>query len=217
MIDFEKLHDYRENNRIEAKKAVGGLPHSIWETYSAFANTLGGIILLGVEEQKDGSFHTAKLPDAGALVEDFFALLADTRVVNRCILSEGDVTIEESEGKEIVAIRVPRVRRDQRPIFIGGNPMTGSYFRDGEGDHRIPKEEVLRMMAEAALPFSHAPDERFADMREIIVFLTEGISGTLSDISLHIEKSEAQTQALLQLLMEKEVIACDKGRYRLMA
>ena len=75
MIDFSKIEQYRENNRIEAKKALGGLPKSIWETYSAFANTHGGIILLGVEEWADKSLHTVDLPDPDRLIKEFWDIV----------------------------------------------------------------------------------------------------------------------------------------------
>lgn len=72
MIDFSRIEQYRENNCIEAKKALGGLPKSIWETYSAFANTHGGIILLGVEERADKSLHTVDLHDPDKLIKEFW-------------------------------------------------------------------------------------------------------------------------------------------------
>ena len=79
MIDFNNLEKYRENNRIEAKKATGGLPRSIWETYSAFANTLGGIILLGVEERPDKTLHTVDLPDPDRLIKEFWDIVNSRR------------------------------------------------------------------------------------------------------------------------------------------
>ena len=33
-IELKNLANYREGNRLEAKKATKGLPNSIWETYS---------------------------------------------------------------------------------------------------------------------------------------------------------------------------------------
>ena len=151
MIDFSNIEKYKENNRIEAKKALGGLPHSIWETYSAFANTLGGIILLGVEEREDKSLHPIDLPDPELLIEDFWEIANDPRKVSVNILLEKDVTVEQINGKRIVAIRVPRARRSDKPVFVEGDPFSGSYRRNGEGDYRCTKEDVHAMLRDAAI------------------------------------------------------------------
>ena len=109
------LEEYREDNRIEAKRAQGGLPQSLWETYSAFANTLGGVILLGVaEDKRDGSLYSVPLFDPEELVE--------------------------------VAIFVPRAPAKDRPVYIGQDPYTGTYYRRGEGDYRCPRREVEAML-----------------------------------------------------------------------
>ena len=108
MIDLTKMGNYRENNRIEAKRALGGLPESIWETYSAFANTLGGIILLGVEEHPDKSLHPIDIAYPEEMVADLFEGLNDKKLVSANILTEDDVTVETAEGKHIIVVRVPR-------------------------------------------------------------------------------------------------------------
>ena len=66
-FDIKKFEQYRENNCLEVKKAGGGLPNSLWDTYSAMANCYGGIILLGVAENEDGSFSTTGLRDVEKL------------------------------------------------------------------------------------------------------------------------------------------------------
>ena len=151
MIDFTNIEKYKENNRIEAKRAIGGLPHSIWETYSAFANTLGGIILLGVEEHADKSLHPVDLPAPKNLIKEFWDIVNNVNKVSANILSDRDVTIEYIDGKHIVAIRVPRAHRSDKPVYIDGNPISGSYRRNGEGDYKCTKEEVQAMMRDAAI------------------------------------------------------------------
>ena len=146
MLDFANLEIYRENNRIEAKKAQGGLPHSIWETYSAFANSFGGILLLGVVEGADKRFVYVPLPSPERLVSEFWEMINDRTKVSANILSEQDVQIVESGGNRIVVIQIPRAGRHERPVYIGTDPFSGSYFRDGEGDYRCSPDEVRSML-----------------------------------------------------------------------
>ena len=97
VIDLNNIEKYRENNRIEAKKATGGLPKSLWETYSSFANTLGGIILLGVEEYRDKSLHPVNLPDPDELIEEFWEIANDIQKVSTNILSYDDIYVQKIE------------------------------------------------------------------------------------------------------------------------
>ncbi len=150
MIDLQNLGKYRENNRIEAKKAVGGLPHSIWETYSAFANTLGGIILLGVEEYPDKSLHAVDLPDPDRLIKDFWDLVNNAQKASVNVLSSKDISVETVDGNRIVVINVPRADRSYKPVYIDGNPLN-SYRRNGEGDYRCTDEELKAMYRDASV------------------------------------------------------------------
>ncbi len=150
-MNFAQLEKYSENNRIEAKRATGGFPQSVWETYSAFANTLGGIILLGVKEGKDYSLHAVDLPDAEGLANEFWRLVNEKRTVSANILSREQVAVEEVDGKKIVVVTVPRASRREKPIYVGLSPLDGSYRRSGEGDYKCTPDEVQEMLKESRM------------------------------------------------------------------
>ena len=42
ILELDRIEEYRENNMLEAKAAQGGMPDTLWDSYSAFANTDGG-------------------------------------------------------------------------------------------------------------------------------------------------------------------------------
>ena len=58
MQELKKLIYQGEKVDIECKKAEKSVPKSAYESYSAFANTKGGYIILGVRENKDWSEGT---------------------------------------------------------------------------------------------------------------------------------------------------------------
>lgn len=52
MQELEQLIYKGEKVDIECKEAESNVPRSAYESYSAFANTKGGYIILGVKEDK---------------------------------------------------------------------------------------------------------------------------------------------------------------------
>jgi len=146
MIDFDKLGSYKENNKLEAKKAVGGLPQSIWQTYSAFANTDGGLILLGVDENPDKTLNIVGLPNPERQISDFWNTVNNPQKVNFNILFDRHVRIAEIDGKKIVVIEVPRADRTLKPIYLNEKPYNETYRRNGEGDYHCSREMVQAMI-----------------------------------------------------------------------
>lgn len=68
--EIKRLVAKSEDAAVEFKRARGGVPADIWPSYSSFANTDGGVIILGVRE-KDGKREIEGL----ANTETFFSLV----------------------------------------------------------------------------------------------------------------------------------------------
>ena len=140
---------YIEDNRLEIKKAEGGIPKSIWETYSAFANTDGGLIVLGLEEIEKNSYKPVKI-DINKIKNDLWDTLNNKTKVSINLLNEKDVSTEIVDEYEVLLIRIPRAERKAKPVFINSDMLNGTYKRNFEGDYHCSKDEISTMIAEAS-------------------------------------------------------------------
>jgi ATP-dependent DNA helicase RecG len=137
-----------EDQDIEFKAAQGGLPKSVWESVSAFANTAGGTIVLGVKEC-DGGFEIVGIRKPQPLFKDFWDTHNNPQKLNYPVCRDADVSTLTIEDRTLICIQIPQVSRQQRPIYINGNPMGGTFKRNFEGDYRISDAQVKQMLRDA--------------------------------------------------------------------
>ena len=147
-FDISQFDKYREDNRREVKKANGGLPVSLWDTYSSFANCYGGVIILGIKEEKDGSWRTTGLQNESKLRKDFWDTINNPKKVNLNLLTDDDIeTYTIGERKDVImVIYVPMAKREQKPIYINNDIFNGTFRRNYEGDYHCTRLQVKAML-----------------------------------------------------------------------
>lgn len=120
MIDIASVIDKKERVNIEVKSAQGGIPKSVWETYSSFANTSGGVIILGIAENAETKELVPQgVNNARQLISDIWSTLNNNTKVNINILLDRHVYSLEYNGDEYVVIEVPRADRREKPVYVG--------------------------------------------------------------------------------------------------
>ena len=153
VTDIKVLLKVGERISFECKKAENNILKSVWETYSSFANTIGGIIVLGITENikfvgEANHFEITGVNHPQKLRKEFFDTLNSNKV-NRNILTDTDVEIIDYEGVSLMCITVPQADYRQRPIYINGNMMNGAFKRNYEGDYHCTEEDVKAMIRDA--------------------------------------------------------------------
>lgn len=136
-----------ESLEVEYKAALGGVPKNLWETVSAFANTAGGWILLGVAND----LTVQGLNNSDAIRQDLVNALRNPQKISRDPCGVKGISIEDIDGAKIVAMHIRAAPSREKPVYINGNPYQGTFVRRNEGDYRCTKHEVDRMIRDAGV------------------------------------------------------------------
>ncbi|PRQ10981.1 DNA-binding protein [Corynebacterium sp. 13CS0277] len=137
-----------DDHAIEVKSGVG---KSVLDTLSAWSNTAGGYLIIGLAEG-DGEF----LP-----VADFDAKSHRDKLLSRCQeltpmvrLQVTIVTVSDAAGTYPVLLAwVPELPPRLKPCFVTSRGLyRGSYLRVGDADHLMSNYEIDRLMEEHTQP-----------------------------------------------------------------
>jgi ATP-dependent DNA helicase RecG len=134
----------------EFKSAKGGFPRSFWETYSAMANSEGGVIIFGARESEGAVTLDGLSHEQAAQHQKYFWDNANNRnTVSINLLATHDVTVVELDDTVLLAFHIARGTRTQRPVYLGPNMFGHTYRRQHEGDYRCTDADVRHMLADA--------------------------------------------------------------------
>lgn len=147
LIELLKGHEW---NDVEFKRAQKGVPESAYKTVCAFSNTNGGWLVFGVRDNA-GGFEVVGVMEVDKVQNDFLSVLRSRQKLNRVIAARERLI--KDNGKALLVFHIPEARRQDKPIYLGGD-IRKSFIRRGAGDEQCTKAEIERLLRDAA-------DERY--------------------------------------------------------
>lgn len=147
MTKEELLQQLSKNewDDFEVKEAQNDLPKSIWETVSAFSNTSGGWIILGVKEKRNNGssqFEICGVLNPEKIEQNFIGVLRSQTKFNVHISVSAQRFIIDK--KVVLAFYIPVSLN--KPVFF--NEYKNIFIRTGSGDQRASDFEVNTIIRE---------------------------------------------------------------------
>ena len=140
-----------EHGQVECKESAWQLPRDVWETVSAFANTSGGTLLLGIAE-RGGRFEVAGLVNAAKTQHDLVSGLREMLNVPVAAQVEPLVVNVGGEERVLLSAYIPEVIAYQKPIYIRSQGLDkGCYKRVGGHDMPCTEDDLARFFQDRAL------------------------------------------------------------------
>jgi len=165
-----------DDETVEAKACAHGLGKDVWESISAFANTEGGYLLLGIDESCD--FVPTSGLDAQRVLNQLVEGMGDggaqgVRLTNP---PEYEVSTCEVDGLPVLVVRIEQNDAMRRPCYITARGIaSGSYKRVGDKDLRLSGTELFEL--QSALVPNTADSQPVADaqMRHLDATLVQAL------------------------------------------
>ncbi len=149
---------WHEGAKLEFKRASEKVPEDMWETYSAFGNGEGGIILLGVED----SGKITGVTNASQLQKSLEEQLnwESKCSINLCTGSKSIVSVT-LDDKKVLAMRVPPAPQTERPVqvYCKKKNMRWAFKRCYSSDVLCTEEEYLQMLRDRGIYRSMRTDD----------------------------------------------------------
>ncbi len=141
--EAKTLLSQTENDKLEFKLCQNKLGNSFWETYSAFSNTNGGVIILGAEEENSRVKSIVGVNNSQKIKIDIInAANSKDKVSFNAIKEITIVNLEQD--KEIIVVVIESVNARYKPVYLKNN-IKKAYVRLGDSDQLI-NDNLLKSM-----------------------------------------------------------------------